>query len=703
VLISGHNIRCDEASITGESDQKKKIPGGKAIAQLAMGGNVEKIDPFIISGSKVLEGTGSYLVTGVGMNSSYGKLIMAVTDDSESTATPLQIKLGIMAEQITKVGCAVALFLFLVLFTKFLYQLPTNPDTAVEKVQDFFQLVIVTIAIIVIAVPEGLPLAVTLALAFAMTRMLKDQNLVRVLSSCETMGNATAICSDKTGTLTMNKMTVVGGLLGARCSFRTQQEAAYRDESSGDETDSDSTAPVPSSGLASILSPKFKDLLLQSIAINSTAFEGDDDQDFIGSKTETALLLFAKAYLGMGSVSEERANANVVEVFPFDSARKCMATVVRLTNGTYRMYVKGASEILLDSCTQIIADPSGPLTVTALTKDCSETLISTINKHGSKSLRTIAVVYRDFDSWPPCQARTVEDDPEQADFEDIFKEMVFFGVVGIQDPLRPDVKMAVERCQHAGVFVRMVTGDNKGTAEAIAKECGIFTEGGIVLEGPEFRKLPQPQMDRILPKLQVLARSSPEDKRILVKRLKELGDIVAVTGDGTNDGPALRAADVSFSMGIAGTEVAKEASSIILMDDNFSSIIKALEWGRAVNDSVKKFLQVCLPLSRYFVFANAICSLVPTHCQYHGGRNYIRVCDREPQRRTNPHTGSITLGQPYHGHICCTCPCNRPAVSKHSGQKTRPEIKPDLVEHVEDDYWTGDIPVDCDPNLELCG
>jgi P-type Ca2+ transporter type 2C len=150
----------------------------------------------------------------------------------------------------------------------------------------------------------------------------------------------------------------------------------------------------------------------------------------------------------------------------------------------------------------------------------------------------------------------------------------------------------VERCQHAGVCVRMVTGDNKGTAEAIAKECGIYTEGGIVLEGPEFRKLSQPQMDRILPRLQVLARSSPEDKRILVTRLKELGDVVAVTGDGTNDGPALRAADVSFSMGIAGTEVAKEASSIILMDDNFSSIIKALEWGRAVNDSVKKFLQV---------------------------------------------------------------------------------------------------------------
>jgi Ca2+-transporting ATPase len=180
--------------------------------------------------------------------------------------------------------------------------------------------------------------------------------------------------------------------------------------------------------------------------------------------------------------------------------------------------------------------------------------------------------------------------------------MVFLGVVGIQDPLRPDVKNAIKQCQQAGVFLRMVTGDNKRTAEAIARECGIY-EGGIILEGPEFRKLSQAQMDRILPKLQVLARSSPEDKRILVKRLKELGDIVAVTGDGTNDGPALRAADVGFSMGVSGTEVAREASSI-LMDDNFSSIIKALEWGRAVNDSVRKFLQVWLSRAKGFVPAN---------------------------------------------------------------------------------------------------
>jgi Ca2+-transporting ATPase len=597
VFISGHSIRCDESSVTGESDQKKKIPGEGVMDHIKAGVSIDKIDPFIISGSKVLEGTGTYLVTGVGLHSSYGKLIVATTDDSEATPTPLQLKLNIMAEQITKFGCAVALILFIVLFSKFLAQLKLNPDTPAQKAQDFLQIVIVTITIIVIAVPEGLPLAVTLALAFAMTRMLKDHNLVRVLSSCETMGNATAICSDKTGTLTMNKMTVVAGSLGTTRHFGVVRETINENQGDGEQVGAGDSETVSLSELASRLSPEVKDLLLQSIAINSTAFESDEDGEraFIGSKTETALLSFAKEFLAMRPVSEERANASIVQIFPFDSGRKCMASVVRLFDGTYRMYVKGASEILLDRCTDIIADATGTIKSTKLTKSIYNSLASTINKYASNSLRTISIIYRDFEYWPPYGARTLEDDSREAVFEDIFDEMVFLGVVGIQDPLRPGVRTAVQRCQHAGVFVRMVTGDNRGTAKAIAEECGIYTDG-VILEGPEFRKLSRTEMDRIIPKLQVLARSSPEDKRILVKRLKDLGEIVAVTGDGTNDGPALRAANVGFSMGISGTEVAKEASSIILMDDNFSSIVKALEWGRAVNDSVKKFLQVSFPM-----------------------------------------------------------------------------------------------------------
>jgi Ca2+-transporting ATPase len=268
-----------------------------------------------------------------------------------------------------------------------------------------------------------------------------------------------------------------------------------------------------------------------------------------------------------------------------------MGVVVKLDNGKYRLYVKGASEILLEKCTEIIHDPIKGISSSPMGEDNRRTLVNLIDNYASRSLRTIALVYRDFDRWPPKGARIVEGERSEAVFEDIFRSMVLLSIVGIQDPLRDGVSEAVRTCQNAGVIVRMVTGDNLITARAIAASCGIFTEGGVVMEGPAFRKLSKAKMDKIIPRLQVLARSSPEDKRILVKRLKELGETVAVTGDGTNDAPALKTADVGFSMGIAGTEVAKEASAIILMDDNFNSIVKAMMWGRAVNDAVKKFLQ----------------------------------------------------------------------------------------------------------------
>jgi P-type Ca2+ transporter type 2C len=269
----------------------------------------------------------------------------------------------------------------------------------------------------------------------------------------------------------------------------------------------------------------------------------------------------------------------------------------------------------------------------------------TIMDYATNSLRTIGLVYRDFYQWPPQGARVAGDDKTQADFNDIFVDTVFIGVVGIMDPLRPGVAKAVEDCRKAGVFVRMVTGDNVLTAKAIATECGIFTRGGIVMEGPKFRTLSPAQMDQIIPRLQVLARSSPEDKRILVKRLKELGETVAVTGDGTNDGPALKMADVGFSMGIAGTEVAKEASSIILMDDNFASIVKAIMWGRCVSDAVKKFLQV----SRYI----NLLTTVPTDGQRYRCLFGFRIICCQRNGRVCADCGSASLGQFDYGHICC--------------------------------------------------
>ncbi|TVY39448.1 Calcium-transporting ATPase [Lachnellula occidentalis] len=596
IFIQGHNVKCDESQTTGESDLLRKTPADVVYNAIVNHDSVRKLDPFILSGAQVTEGVGTFLVTSTGVNSSYGKILMSLREDPE--VTPLQSKLNTLAEYIAKLGGAAGLLLFIVLFIEFLVRLPHNSGTPTQKGQDFLNIFIVTVTIIVVAVPEGLPLAVTLALAFATTRMLKDNNLVRHLKACEVMGNATTICSDKTGTLTQNKMKVVAGTLGTSSRFGgtidTSAQEAADSSSKGKQTQAPvATEDIPAQEVISSLDPAVKAMLTQSIVLNSTAFEGELDgvQTFIGSKTETALLTFAKEFLGMGPVDEERSKATVVQLIPFDSGRKCMGVVVRLENGKYRLFVKGASEILLEKCSNLIRDPTKEPSSTTMTADNRQTLLDLIDNYANRSLRTIAMVYRDFDKWPPTGARTAEGDKTEVVFDDIFKQMVLLSIVGIQDPLRPGVPEAVAICQKAGVVVRMVTGDNMITAKAIATECGIFTPGGIIMEGPAFRKLSKAKMDQTIPRLQVLARSSPEDKRILVKRLKELGETVAVTGDGTNDAPALKTADVGFSMGIAGTEVAKEASAIILMDDNFKSIVKAMMWGRAVNDAVKKFLQ----------------------------------------------------------------------------------------------------------------
>lgn len=468
--------------------------------------------------------------------------------------------------------------LFLIQLFRFVAALGSNPGTPSEKAGEFLDILITAITIIVMAVPEGLPLAVTLALAFATTRMLKDNNLVRVLRACETMGNATTICSDKTGTLTQNKMTVVAGAWGKDQSFSHQP-------SDGEET------------FASIfgkLSARFRTLLTQSIAINSTAFEGEEEgqKTFIGSKTEVALLNLAQDNLAMTNVAEERSNNQVVQIYPFDSALKCMGTVIRLPSGDHRLVVKGASEIMLSKATSYAANiDSDNYSQAPMDELVRQKVANQIQSYAERSLRTIGFLYQDFPIWPPTGAELLEEDKSMAKFASVLSNMTWVGLVGIQDPLRPQVTDAVRRCQGAGIKVRMVTGDNQVTARAIATECGIITENGVVMEGPVFRQLSDREMDAIIPRLDVLARSSPEDKRILVERLKKLGETVAVTGDGTNDGPALKTADVGFSMGIAGTEVAKEASEIILMDDNFTSIVKAVMWGRSVNDAVAKFLQ----------------------------------------------------------------------------------------------------------------
>ncbi|KAH7114134.1 hypothetical protein EDB81DRAFT_824358 [Dactylonectria macrodidyma] len=599
IFIEGSAVKCDESSATGESDLLKKVPAAEVFQAIQKpdGQNVEKMDPFIISGSKVNEGTGKFIVTAVGVNSSYGRISMSLRTEQEDT--PLQKKLNVLADWIAKFGAGAALLLFIVLFIKFCAGLPNNHGTPSEKGQEFMELFIVSVTVVVVAVPEGLPLAVTLALSFATVKMLRDNNLVRVLKACETMGNATTVCSDKTGTLTQNKMTVVATTLGKATSFGGTD--APMDKSLNINQDAITIPNIPQSDFSGSLSQEVKNLLIQSNFLNSTAFEGtqDGENTFIGSKTEVALLTLCRDHLGARPIQEVRSSADIVQAIPFDSKYKYSAVVVKLANGRYRVFAKGASEILLEKCTSTLGDASqNDLEAVPITPEDREVFNLTISSYASQTLRTIGSSYRDFESWPPAGA-VLEEDPKQADFNKVHQDMTLIGIYGIKDPLRPGVIDALKDCRRAGVVVRMVTGDNIQTAKAIASECGIFRpdEGGIAMEGPDFRRLPIEELKKKVLNLQVLARSSPEDKRILVRTLKDLGETVAVTGDGTNDAPALKMADIGFSMGIAGTEVAKEASSIILLDDNFASIVKAMMWGRAVNDAVKKFLQFQLTVN----------------------------------------------------------------------------------------------------------
>ncbi|KAF9778981.1 hypothetical protein BJ322DRAFT_466634 [Thelephora terrestris] len=625
VFISGHNVTCDEPGATGKSDAIKKASYDDCVAlrETANGQGFDAAhtgtDCFMVSGSKVLDGHGKYVVIAVGQKSfNNGRVTMARGDPDP---TPLQEKSNQLAQVISKIGCAAGLALFTALMIRFFVQLGTGEParTANEKGIAFTQILIISVTLVVAAVPEGLPLAVTLALAFATKRMSADGLLVRIIGSCEIMANASVVCTDKTGILTQNVMTVVAGSIGVHGQFpqnfedsKARTNAPDQDEDRDPSPERDITEAVDEpqvnpehaddfwidqSEISSILSPQLRQLFNQSIAINSTAFEDIDPKTkevvFVGSKTEIALLQFAKD-LGWENWKHTRDSAEIVHMIPFSSERKAMGVVIRVCSGHYRLFLKGASEILTKMCTRHVVvskdadqsqDPNSEIDTRAIDDNISRTVIS----HANQTLRTIALCYRDFSSWPPPGAKLQSAD--EAVYDDLFEDVILVAIIGIGDPLRPGVCDAVASCRRAGVTVKMCTGDNVLTACTIATQCGIYTAGGIIMEGPYFRALDPKDRTEIAPRLQVLARSSPEDKKILVETLHSLGEIVGVTGGGTNDGPALKTANVGFSMGIAGTEVAKEASDIILMDDNFSSIVEAIIWGRCVNDAVRKFLQ----------------------------------------------------------------------------------------------------------------
>ncbi|XP_061665441.1 plasma membrane calcium-transporting ATPase 3b isoform X6 [Syngnathoides biaculeatus] len=638
ILVQGNDLKIDESSLTGESDHVRK--------------SVDK-DPMLLSGTHVMEGSGRMLVTAVGVNSQTGIIFTLLgagdaeedgkekkgmekrrwgkqpdgtvennqnkakkqdggvamemqplksaeggeVEDREKKKTNipkkeksvLQGKLTKLAVQIGKAGLVMSAITVIILVLYFVI------DTFVVEghawvtectpvyIQYFVKFFIIGVTVLVVAVPEGLPLAVTISLAYSVKKMMKDNNLVRHLDACETMGNATAICSDKTGTLTTNRMTVVQAYVG---------DVHHR--------------LIPDAGQ---INPRTLDLLVNAISINSAYTSKILPPDVegglakqVGNKTECGLLGFVlDLQQDYTPVREQIPEERLYKVYTFNSVRKSMSTVIKLPDGSFRLYSKGASEIMLKKCSYIL-DANGEAR-SFRPRDRDEMVKQVIEPMACEGLRTICIAYRDLPSDP---------EPDWENEGEIVTELTCITVVGIEDPVRPEVPEAIRKCQRAGITVRMVTGDNINTARAIAAKCGIIHPGDdfICLEGKDFNRrirnekgeIEQERIDKIWPKLRVLARSSPTDKHTLVKgiidsSIVEQRQVVAVTGDGTNDGPALKKADVGFAMGIAGTDVAKEASDIILTDDNFSSIVKAVMWGRNVYDSISKFLQFQLTVN----------------------------------------------------------------------------------------------------------
>ncbi|KAJ4462325.1 ion-transporting P-type ATPase [Paratrimastix pyriformis] len=614
ICIHAVNLSADESTMTGESETVRKSPEN---------------DCFLLCGCKIAEGSGLMLTTAVGMNSQFGKLKAMLSKPREDT--PLQVKLGKVANIIGLVGLAVAVVTFIVLLVQWIIKAVAGWDPAMlARLMRHF---ITAITIVVVAVPEGLPLAVTIALAFSMQRMLKDHNLVRRLESCETMGGATTVCSDKTGTLTMNKMTVVAGFLAG--TFYEDARALRLDQ----------------------LPPGFVDLIAESLSVNSStelveltdaeagatgaagkltakdqatvararAVKGPKVQ---GNMTEGALLIWVKNVLHL-EYGPIRAAQRLIQQWPFSSAQKKMATLVD-RGEVARLHVKGASEWVTKSCTQMLTGTG----VAMLTPGAMCDINKTIDRMASSGLRTLTIAYRDIPSdqvpamptpaaSPPSAPGTPASTPRDPDrpastptpsphpdqpqqtgpYKDIPEnDLVLAAVIGIEDPLRPEVVGAVQDCVRAGIMVRMVTGDNVKTAKKIAEQAGIYkpTQGGLALEGPEFRQMDADAAKKLLPQLQVLARSSPTDKHLLVGydiRAVSSTSLVAVTGDGTNDAPALALANVGFSMGISGTEVAATHP-----------------WGRNVYDSIRKFLQFQLTVNLVAIviaFVGAVFGVTP--------------------------------------------------------------------------------------------
>lgn len=536
-LVESTSLRVDESALTGESFPVKKdseIEITDEKTPLAERANM------IYSGTFITEGHCKAIVSSVGDSTEFGKIASELTG-ADKSSTPLQEKLARLGKTITIMGvCAAA-----IVFVAQLISFAVTKSLSFDSIMEAF---ITSIVLIVAAVPEGLPTIVAVSLSINIIKLSKQNALVKKMIASETIGCISVICSDKTGTLTENKMTV-----------KSFYDTAWHKE-------------------ANELSNEY---LTHNICLNTTADIGDKGE-FIGNPTECAMLNFFNAS-SKKTYKEERADHEILSAFPFSSELKHMTTISNV-DGKIISYVKGSPECVLKMCS--ISDKR---------KDEIEEAIVSAEK---KAMRVIAFAHKELDS--------MRDYSEENEHNKLESEMVFDGVVAIADPIRADVYDAVKSCQSAGVGVKILTGDNIVTASAIADELRLLDNGGIAVEAKEVEEMSDDELSSKLDKISVIARSTPTVKMRVVKLLKAKGEVVAVTGDGINDAPALKNADVGIAMGISGTEVSKEASDIVLVDDSFTTIVKAVEWGRNIYENFKRFISFQLTVN----IASVICVFV---------------------------------------------------------------------------------------------
>jgi Ca2+-transporting ATPase len=548
-LMEVVELKTNEAVLTGESNSVNK-----GLKTLKENTSISERQNMVFTATHVVYGRGKAVVVSTGMNTEFGR-IAEMVQTAEEEETPLQKKLDRFAGKIGKVVVAVCAVIFALEAVDVLL-------LGQVRIDGFIQAFMSSISLAISAVPEGLPAIVTIALALGAREFVKNNAIVRRLSAAEGLGAVTVICSDKTGTITKGEMTVRQGYTGNQLYEVTgvgyEPKGEFRVGSDAVKPDTDLELLLIAGALCNNASLQTK--------------EGKDSWGIIGDPTEGALIV-AAAKAGLRKEELEKIYPRVGEV-PFTSERKRMTTIHKTPEGEIHAYVKGAPEIVLDRCTKVIENGKEK----QLTEEGREKILRTNETLANKALRVLAMAYRRL----PSTLKEYREETAEGN-------LVFVGLEGMIDPPREEVVEANKLCQKAGIEAVMITGDHRLTAKAVAKEVGIFKEGNMLLAGEDLDKLDAKEFEEIVEKVTVYARVSPEHKLKIINALKKKGHVVAMTGDGVNDAPAVKAADVGVSMGISGTDVTREASDIVLTDDNFATIVGAIKQGRAIYDNVRKY------------------------------------------------------------------------------------------------------------------